>query len=162
VSVSYPLPNYRFQVSLESTEPYRPASVTATPKVVLVGAFCDVTGLSGELEVLAHPEGGQNAFVHQLPVRHTWGRLTLKKGVVLDRVLWDWFDKGLTGSLGARRDGAVTLLTPDGQPAITWEFRAALAAKWTGPDLSAREGAIAIETLEIVHQGLRQVVAEGA
>jgi phage tail-like protein len=160
--VSYPLPNYRFQVSLESTDPYRPPSVTDAPKVVLVGAFCDVTGLSGELEVLAHPEGGQNAFVHQLPVRHTWGRLTLKKGVVLDRILWDWFDKGLTGSLGARRDGSVSLLTPDGRLAITWEFRAALAAKWTGPELSARDGAIAIETLEIVHQGLRQAVAEGA
>jgi phage tail-like protein len=160
--VSYPLPNYRFQVSLESTEPYRPPSVTASPKVVLVGAFCEVTGLSGELEVLAHPEGGQNAFVHQLPVRHTWGRLTLKKGVVLDRILWDWFDKGLTGSLGARRDGSVSLLDPDGQLAITWGFRAALAAKWTGPELSAREGGIAIESLEIVHQGLKQVVAGGA
>ena len=160
--MSYPLPNYRFQVSLESTQPYRPPSVTAVPKVVLVGAFCDVTGLSGELEVLAHPEGGQNAFVHQLPVRHTWGRLTLKKGVVLDRILWDWFDKGLTGSLGARRDGSVSLLDADGRLAITWGFRAALAAKWTGPELSAREGAIAIESLEIVHQGLTQVVAGGA
>ena len=157
--MTYPLPNYRFQVSLDPTDPYRPPSAPAAAKTVVAGAFSDVSGLSGELEVLAHPEGGQNAFVHQLPVRHTWGRLTLKKGVVLDRILWDWFDKGLSGSLGARRDGSVTLLTPAGQPAITWEFRAGLAAKWTGPDLSAREGAIAIEALEIVHQGLRQVMA---
>jgi phage tail-like protein len=156
---TYPLPNYRFQVALGPSDPYRPPSVPAGPKVVLVGAFSDVTGLSGELEVLAHPEGGQNAFVHQLPVRHTWGRLTLKKGVVLDRVLWDWFDKGLTGSLGARRDGSVTLLSPGGEATITWEFRAGLAAKWTGPDLTAREGAVAIETLEVVHQGIRQVLA---
>jgi phage tail-like protein len=157
--VSYPLPNYRFQVALGPSDPYRPQSVPAGPKVVLVGAFSDVTGLSGELEVLAHPEGGQNAFVHQLPVRHTWGRLTLKRGVVLDRLLWDWFDKGLTGSLGARRDGSVTLLGPAGEPSITWEFRAALAVKWTGPDLTAREATVAIEALEVVHQGIRQVPA---
>jgi phage tail-like protein len=159
VTAAYPLPNYRFQVGLSPSDPYRPASVPAGPQVVLVGAFSDVTGLSGELEVLAHPEGGQNAFVHQLPVRHSWGRLTLKKGVVLDRALWDWFDKGLTGSLGARRDGSVTLLDPVGASVLTWEFRAALAVKWTGPDLSAREGAIAVETLEVVHQGIRQVLA---
>jgi phage tail-like protein len=160
--VTYPLPNYRFEVSLDSAEPYQPPSVP-TLKVVKVGAFCDVTGLSGELEVLAYPEGGQNAFVHQLPVRHTWGRLTLKKGVVLDPVLWDWFEKGLNGSLGARRDGSVSLRDADGRLAITWTFRAALAAKWTGPDLSAGgNGAVSIESLELVHQGLRQVVAGGA
>jgi len=160
--VSYPLPNYRFEVSLESPEPYQPPSVRTSLKVVRVGAFSDVTGLSGELEILAYPEGGQNAFVHQLPVRHTWGRLTLKKGVILDRVLWDWFDAGLTGALGARRDGSVKLRDANGRLAITWEFRAALAAKWTGPDLSAGgNGAVSIESLELVHQGLRQVVAGG-
>jgi phage tail-like protein len=161
--VSYPLPNYRFEVSLESSEPYKPPSVPAIPKVVRVGAFSEVKGLGGELEILAHPEGGQNAFVHQLPVRHTWGRLTLTKGVVLDRALWDWFEKGLTGSLGARRDGSVSLLDADGRLAITWEFRAALAAKWTGPELSAGgNGAVSIESLELVHQGLHQVLAGGA
>lgn len=163
MSVSYPLPNYRFEVSLESTEPYRPPSVVAVPKVVRVGAFSDVTGLGGELEVLAHPEGGQNAFLHQLPVRFSWGRITLKKGVVLDRVLWDWFDKGLSGSLGARRDGSVALLDADGRLAIRWEFRAALAAKWTGPELAAGgAGAVSIESLEVVHQGLRQTFARSA
>ena len=160
--MSYPLPNYRFEVSLESPEPYQPPSVPTSLKVVRAGAFCDVTGLSGEMEILAYPEGGQNAFVHQLPGRHSWGRLTLKKGVVLDRILWDWFDKGLSRSLGARRDGYVSLRDADGRLAITWAFRAALAAKWTGPDLSAGgNGAISIESLEVVHQGLRQVLAGG-
>jgi phage tail-like protein len=156
--VSHPLPGYRFLVSLDPVAAYRPPSSPTDPGIVVAGAFSDVTGLTGELEVLAHPEGGQNAFVHQLPVRHTWGRVTLKKGVVRDRSLWDWFNEGLSGSLGARRDGAVILHTPDGEPAVAWEFRAALAAKWVGPDLSAREGAVAIEALEFVHEGLRQTL----
>ena len=159
MSVSYPLPNYRFLVSLDPVAPYSPPSSPTDPGIVVAGAFSDVTGLTGELEVLAHPEGGENAFVHQLPVRYSWGRVTLKKGVVLrDRGLWEWFNEGLSGSLGARRDGAIFLQDPDGQPAIAWEFRAALAAKWVGPDLSAREGAVAIEALEFVHEGLRQTV----
>jgi phage tail-like protein len=161
--MSYPLPNYRFAVSLMSPDPYeppsaRPPSARSSLTAVLAGAFSDVTGMSGEMEILAYPEGGQNAFVHQLPGRHTWGRITLKKGVVLDRILWDWFDKGLSRSLGARRDGRISLQDPNGKTAITWEFRAALAAKWTGPDLSAGGmGAISIESLEVVHQGITQV-----
>jgi phage tail-like protein len=160
--VIYPLPNYRFEVSLLSSDTYQPPSARTPLKVVRAGAFSDVTGMSGEMEILAYPEGGQNAFVHQLPGRHSWGRITFKKGVVLDRILWDWFDRGLNRSLGARRDGYVSLQDANGRVAITWEFRAALAAKWTGPDLSAGgTGAVSIESLEVVHQGLRQVVNGG-
>jgi phage tail-like protein len=161
--VSYPLPNYRFEVSLLSPDTYQQPSLVKPLKVVRAGAFSDVTGMSGEMEILAYPEGGQNAFVHQLPGRHTWGRIIFKKGVVLDRILWDWFDKGLSESLGARRDGCVSLRDANGQVAITWWFRAALAAKWTGPDLAAGgTGAVSIESLEVVHQGLRQDLNGGS
>jgi phage tail-like protein len=159
--VTYPLPNYCFLVSLDPVDAHVPPSALTSPKVLAAGAFSDVSGMSGDLEVLPVPEGGHNDFVHQLPVRHTWGRITLKQGVVRDRSLWDWFSEGLTGSLGARRDGAILLLTPDGQLAVTWEFRAGLAAKWTGPNLSGREGAVAIESLDIVHEGLDQIIDTG-
>lgn len=158
--MSYPLPGYRFAVSLDPVDAYVAAAVAAPP-VVVAGAFSDVSGLSGELEVLAHPEGGHNGFVHQLPVRFSWGRITLKKGVLPDRSLWDWFAAGLTGSLGARRDGSILLMDPDNQLALTWVFRAGLAAKWIGPSLAAGQSAAAIEALEIVHQGLEQIVNAG-
>jgi phage tail-like protein len=106
---------------------------------------------------MPYPEGGRNDFVHQLPVRHSWDRIVLKTGVVRGPGLWVWHQLGLTQSLGARRDGAIILLTPGGTPAMAWEFRAGLAAKWTGPELDAVEGKVAIESLEIAHQGLTPV-----
>ena len=160
--MSYPLPGYKFAVSLDPVDAYLPPNGAAGPPVVMLGAFSDVSGLSGELEVLPQPEGGQNTFVHQLPVRYSWGRITLKKGVVRDRSLWDWFRAGLDGALGARRDGSIVLYDPAGQAALTWEFKAGIAAKWTGPELTARDGAIAIEALEIVHQGLDQIIEGGS
>jgi phage tail-like protein len=160
--VTLPFPSYRFAVSLDPVDAYLPPGRPEEPAIATAGAFSDVTGLSGELEVLPHPEGGRNNFVHQLPVRHTWGRITLKKGVVRDRSLWTWFEAGLTGALGARRNGAIILWSHEGQPALTWEFRAGLAVKWIGPDLNAREGAIAIEALEIAHEGLTQVIHEAS
>lgn len=155
--MSRPFPNYRFFVTLDPADAYLAAASAVLPDFVGVGAFSDVTGLSGELEVMAVPEGGQNDYVHQLPVRHTWGRITLKKGILLSAGLWDWFAVSVGGSHGARRDGAVILLSPDGIPVVAWEWRAGLAAKWVGPDLNAREGAVAVESLEIVHEGLTQV-----
>lgn len=120
------------------------------------GGFQEVSGLGAELEVTAYPEGGMNDFVHQLPVRHSWGRIVLKRGLLIDTVLWRWYQAGLSQSLGARRDGTVILMTPLGIPAVAWNFRGGLAAKWTGPTFDAMRDAVAIESLEIAHEGLDQ------
>jgi phage tail-like protein len=106
---------------------------------------------------MPYAEGGVNDYVHQLPVRHSWTRLSLRRGLVRDAGLWSWYLAGLSQSLGARRDGAILLLTPDGNPAMAWTFRAGLAAKWIGPELNAMQNAVAIEGLEIAHQGIEQV-----
>ena len=172
-----PFPSHRFYVTLDPIDAYVAAAsvilpevgsllapvapafaaaAAAVPEFVGVGAFSDVTGLSGEFEVLAHPEGGQNTFVHQLPVRHTWGRITLKRGVTFSTTLWDWFEAGMNSMNGARRDGAIIVLSPDSLPVVVWEWRAGIATKWTGPDLAARDNAIAIESIEIAHEGLTQ------
>ena len=57
----------------------------------------------------------------------------------------------------ARRDGAILLLTPGGTPAMAWTFKAGIAAKWTGPELSGTGNAVAIESLEIAHHGITVV-----
>jgi phage tail-like protein len=153
-----PLPGYRFVVTLDPADAYLPPAQAALVPLVASGGFHEASGLGAELEVLPYPEGGVNDFVHQLPVRHTWSRLTLKRGLVRDPGLWFWYLAGLSQSLGARRDGAVLLLTPQGQPAVSWTFRAGLAAKWNGPELNAMQSAVAVESLEIAHEGLTQVL----
>jgi phage tail-like protein len=155
--VNGPIAGFRFFVTLDPADAYVPPARVDQLLQLVVGAFSDVTGLNSELEFLPQPEGGSNDFVHQLPVRHTWGRITLKRGITRDRSLWDWYQESLEGRLGARRDGAIVLLDANGVPAITWEFRAGMAAKWTGPDLAAREASVALESLEIAHHGVNQV-----
>jgi phage tail-like protein len=149
-----PLIGYRFIVTLDRADAYLPASQAALLPEVAAGEFQEAKGLGAELEVLSYAEGGVNDYVHQLPVRHSWSRLVLQRGVVKDPILWNWYKAGLTHSLGARRDGSVILLTPAGERAAAWDFRGGLAAKWTGPELNAMESAVAVEALEIAHQGL--------
>lgn len=152
-----PIPAFRFLVSLDPTDAYLPPAQSVLITLIAAGQFSKVTGLGAELEVLRHAEGGRNDYVHQLPVRHSYPRLVLSRGVVRDPGLFFWYQAGLTQSIGARRDGAVILLTPDGFPAVGWIFRAGLAAAWTGPELDASASEVAVESIEIAHEGLLQV-----
>lgn len=152
-----PIPGYRFVVTLDPADAYLPPAQAALLTLVALGQFSQAKGLGAELEVLPYAEGGVNDRVHQLPVRHSWNRITLSRGVARDPGLWFWYLAGLTQSLGARRDGAIVLLTPEGVPAIAWAFRAGLAARWSGPELDAMQDAVAVESLEIAHEGLTQV-----
>jgi phage tail-like protein len=156
-AIELPLPCYRFIVTLDPADAYLPPAQAALLPLFTGGAFQEVKGLGADLEVTAYAEGGMNDHVHQLPVRHSWSRISLRRGLVRDPGLWFWYFAGLTQSLGARRDGALILMTPLGTPAMCWTFRAGLAVKWTGPELNAMQSAIAIEGLDIAHEGLVQV-----
>jgi phage tail-like protein len=150
-----PLPGYRFIVTLDRADAYLPPSQAALLLKVAPGEFRSAKGLGAELEVMSYAEGGTNDFVHQLPVRHSWSRIVLERGVVTNPDLWNWYKVGLTKSLGARRDGSIVLMTPEGKRAVAWDFRAGIAVKWNGPELNAMESAVAIESLEIAHHGLK-------
>lgn len=152
-----PLPGTRFLVTLDPADAYLPPAQAALLTIVAAGQFSEVHGLGGELEVMPYAEGGVNDYVHQLPVRHSWSRITLTRGVVREPGLWWWYQAGLTQSLGARRDGAIVLLTSGGMPAMAWTFRAGLAVRWSGPELNSMQDAVAVETLEIAHEGLLEI-----
>src|SRR5687767_2804917 len=122
-----PIPGYRFFVTLDPpdfkvptglSDLASPGSAVDLVPLIVLGQFQEVKGLGAELEVMPYPEGGMNDFVHQLPVRHTWSRITFRRGIVRDPGLFFWYSAGLTQTLGARRNGAITLLTPGGTPAI--------------------------------------------
>jgi phage tail-like protein len=152
-----PIPSYRFFVTLNPADAYlRPEQAALVP-VMALAAFQEVRGLGAELEVMPYAEGGVNDHVHQLPVRHTWNRIVLRRGLVREPGLYQWYLAGLFGSLGARRDGSVVLTTPLGVPAVGWTFRGGLAAKWQGPELVGAQNAVAVESLEIAHEGILQI-----
>ncbi len=156
-SLEDPLPSYRYVVSLDPTDSYLPFAQSSVITLIAAGQFSEVTGLGAQLEILAQPEGGRNDYVHQLPVRHSYSRIVLKRGVVRDPGLFFWYQAGLTQSIGARRDGAIVLLTPLQVPAVGWIFRGGLASGWKGPELKGTDNGIAVESIEIAHEGLLQV-----
>jgi phage tail-like protein len=115
---------------------------------VVVGWFTECSELSLEREVTPYKEGGVNDYVHQLPGRTSYSRITLKRGLA-DNVLWDWFQKGLYDGQVELHNISIVLYGGDRAETKRWNLVDAYPVKWTGPDLKGDSDDLAIETLEI-------------
>lgn len=151
-----PLRAFNFAISLlESSSPG--AAVTSIAINTLTdnidAGFNECTGLDVTLEVEEYMAGGVNDRVFKFPTRLRWGKLTLKKGVMEDKALWDWVHGFAQGEV-KRKDGVITLLNEEGLAQTVWKFQRGLPVKYTGPRLNAMDNAIAFESIEIEHEGL--------
>ncbi len=122
----------------------------------VAGGFSECSGLEMTLEVEEYREGGNNGTVLKFPTRLKWTNLRLKRGVALGNDLFSWQSEFAEGKV-QRRDGAVTLLNELRLPVKVWSFRRGIPVRWTGPMLNASQSQVAIEELEIAHEGLRQL-----
>ncbi len=114
--------------------------------------FQSVSGLSAEVTTESIKEGGENRFEHVLPVRSSYSNLTLKRGLVKDSDLIDWF----TDTFDTLKVQPVTidimLLNEEGEPLVSWNVVHAWPKKWSVSDFDAEKNAIAIETLELQYR----------
>ncbi len=120
-----------------------------------VSAFSECSGLQMDTEVLDYPEGGLNTFVRKFPGRTKQSNLQLKRGIV-DRKVWDWYYDVTQGKVVFRNGSVRVFDATGGTPVMEWQFRNAFPCKWVGPGLNALQSSIAVETLEICHQGLER------
>jgi phage tail-like protein len=119
-----------------------------------VAGFSECTGLEVTLEVMEYKQGGVNDYVHKFPTRASHGNITLKRGVIfLEDALWSWHQDFVQGA-GKRRDGLILLLDEARVPAKVWKFKRGIPMKWVGPSLNATQSGVAVESLEIAHEGL--------
>ena len=115
-------------------------------------AFAEVGGLESETAVIEYRTGA-DFTIRKLPGLTKYPNLVLKRGVTRDRDLWNWRQAVIDGNI-QRRNGSVILLDEKRTPVIRWNFREGWPCKWSGPDLDASSNEVAIETLEIAHEGL--------
>jgi phage tail-like protein len=123
---------------------------------VAAGGFSECTGLEATLQVEPFRQGGDSHGERRFPTSAAWSNLRLKRGVALSRDLWDWYEEFVRGR-GRRRDGVVFLQNDLHVPMKVWRFRRGMPVRWTGPALNAGDSRLAIEELEIAHEGLELV-----
>jgi len=138
-------PNCRFYVEID----HKRAAV-----------FTELSGLQVEMEVQEYMEGGTNSFVHRLPGRTKVGNITLKRGMASSREFLEWYLRVARGDVD-RRNVSVMMYDVRGTVLMQWDFISAYPVKWVGPQLTATGAAMAVETLELTHNGFQLGQAGG-
>jgi len=140
---TYPLPKFHFQLDWGGTR---------------VG-FTEVTGLDFETEVIKYREGTDLSLVQSSqPGMKKYSNVTLKRGTFLgDNQFYDEWKKTFMfqeKSKTFRRDVTIKLLNEEHKPIISWTLLNAWPSKIQSTDLKADGNEVAIESLELVHEGL--------
>jgi phage tail-like protein len=82
----------------------------------------------------------------------------MSAGRRLTQDLWKWRSMVIDGRIKhARKNGQIILLDDEGKKAAEWTFTDGWPTKWTGPTVDAAVNEVAIDTLEITHEGLKRV-----
>lgn len=135
----YPLPKFHFQVQWGG---------------VRIG-FTEISGLDVETEVIEYRDGALREFSKlKMPGMQKYPNVTMKRGVFRsDNDYFNWWN---TVSLNTveRRDVIVSLLNEAHEPVMVWKIKNAWPTKIGSTDLKADGNEIAIESIELAHDGL--------
>jgi phage tail-like protein len=139
MAASYPLPKFHFSVQWGGTR---------------IG-FAEVGGLEISNDVIEYREGSSLTFnTIKMPGMRRTSNIILKRGMfATDNDFYTWFNT-IAASTVTRRDITISLLDEQNNPVVVWKIENAWPCKVIYPTLKAGASEIAIETLELVHEGI--------
>jgi len=117
------------------------------------GSFSEASGLEVEVTPIEYRNGSEDITVRKIPGLKKYTNITLKRGVIGDLALWNWILDAMNGQV-FRTEGAILLLDESRTEVMRWTFKRGWPCKYTGPSFNAKNNEIAMETLEICHEGL--------
>lgn len=136
---NYPLVKFHFQVEWGGTK---------------IG-FTEVSGLDVETEVVEYRHGASPEYAKtKMPGLRKYSNITLKRGTFAsDNEYFTWFNTVKLNKI-ERRDITISLLNEERQPVVVWKVKNAWPSKVQSTDLKADGNEVAIESMELVHEGL--------
>ncbi len=139
MATNYPLVKFHFQVEWGGTK---------------IG-FTEVSGLDIETEVVEYRQGASPDYAKiKMPGMQKYSNITLKRGTFAsDNEYFAWWNTVKLNTI-ERRDITISLLNEEHEPVVTWKVRNAWPAKVQSTDLKADGNEVAIESMELVHEGL--------
>ena len=121
-----------------------------------VMSFQEVSGLDASSEPIKYRHGDSPQFSPiKMPGIQNFGNVTMKKGVFKsDNKFWDWYSQIKMNTI-KRIPVTISLLDESGAPTMVWELSNAWPTKVTGTDLKSEGNEVAIEQIEIAHEGIK-------
>ena len=139
-----PYGGYNFQVTVNGV---------SDDGTAVKGSFTEASGLEVEISPIEYRNGSEDITVRKIPGLKKFTNITLKKGITGDLEFWNWILDAMNGQVN-RTSGSIMLLDENRQEVMRWNFTRGWPCKHTGPGLNAANNEIAMDTLEICHEGL--------
>lgn len=121
-------------------------------------SFSEVSGLAMEADAIDYRGGADVTLcVQKIPGLKKYGNVTCKRGIMpaaAGNGLFEWYQTHVAGSV-ERREVTVSLLNEELTPVMAWKLKSAWPAKIEGPGLKGSGNEIAIESMELVHEGMQ-------
>ena len=135
-------------------DPYRAYNFLVEIDGITRAGFRECSGLDSGQDPIEYREGNEKPLTaRKLPGLVKYSNITLKWGVTDDADLWEWRKKAAEGKV-ERKNGSIVLLDDTGDEKMRWNFHDGWLTKWTGASFNATGNDVAIETLEIAHEGV--------
>ncbi len=138
---TYPHGKFRYKVEIDGLE---------------AGGFSEASGFDASIDVIEYREGDMVQTPMKVPGLKKYGNITLKQGVADSMVMYEWMIAGVEGEV-ERKTITITILDETETAAASWQVINAWPTKYTAPDFNATSSEIAIETMEIAHEGMTRV-----
>ena len=134
-------------------DPYRVYNFRVEIDGIDRGGFRECSGLDLAQDPIEYREGTDSLTSRKLPGMVKYSNISLKWGISDDTQLWEWLGKSSEGKV-ERKNGSIILMDDAGEEKMRWNFREGWPTKWTGASFNATGNEVAIETLEIAHEGV--------
>jgi phage tail-like protein len=139
-------------------DPYRQFRFRIEIDGVTQAGFSECTFADTTTDPVEYREGDELPTVRKLSALTKYGNITLKWGITDSMEIYNWRQQIIdTGAEGARKNMSIILVDEAGSDKARWNITRAWPTKYDPPDFSAKGNEVAIETLEIVHEGFKRV-----
>ncbi|MEO7589845.1 MAG: phage tail protein, partial [Byssovorax sp.] len=115
---------------------------------VISGGFKEITGLESEVEIIEYRDG-DDPITHKRAGKNKYKNLILKRGIVNDPTLLEWFKQVLAGTT-ERKSGSVIYLDREGNEVLRYNFLEAWPVRWKAPELNSNSDTHIVEEIEFV------------
>jgi phage tail-like protein len=134
----------------ERNDPFRNFNFRLEIDDLPVAAFSDASGMTGDGDVVDYRTGADIPLnTRKLPGLRKYCPIMLKRGMLHDSSLWDWYRNIATGAKD-RRNGSVILMDEEHHDVLRWNFEAAWPNKMEGPSLTGKGNEVAVESIELI------------
>jgi len=139
-------------------DPYRQFRFRVEIDGISQAGFSECSFADTTTDAVEYREGDELPTARKLSGLTKYGNITLKWGITDTMEIYNWRQQIIdTGAEGARRNMSIILIDEAGSDKARWDITRAWPTKYDPPDFSAKGNEVAIETLEIVHEGFKRV-----